>query len=110
MTLMRHAFAISAFAVTVAVLVLVVLFPLDPVQASPPMASGYSSCPSAHPNQPQFGCVYGITAYEGMASLSYCFFGDGALYMNGAYYPLAQPMESKAQTTGGALCPAMGSP
>jgi hypothetical protein len=43
---------------------------------------------------------------QGFGSLTFCFNGDGALYIHGSYYPLTRP----TLYTTGAFCPALNSP
>lgn len=88
-----------------------VFVPLDRVIASPPnvpltsCATTGATAPGA--TQPDALCTFRADYYLGGGSLSYCFLGVGALYLEGVYYPLTQPGASLAREVGNPLCPAM---
>jgi hypothetical protein len=95
----------------VAVLALVfvaalVLVPVEPVLASPPNVP-LTTCqpPKSNSSAPQ--CSFAAGYYAGGGSLTYCLLGEGALYLNGVYYPLTQPGASPARQIGNIFCPAM---
>ena len=52
-------------------------------------------------------CYFTASYYVGAGSLTYCFLGEGALYLKGVYYPLTQPGASPARDIGNHYCPAM---
>src|SRR6266849_7596641 len=87
------------------VLLVLVLLPLDPVQVSPPNV-GLSSpnCPSPFQGN---GCiVHGPGIYHGTASIIYCFFGQGTLYLNNTLYAWTSPRLSIGHSSPQPFCPA----
>ena len=96
----------------VAALALELVFvPVDRVLASPPN-SPLTSCPTTGPALPGATetdalCGFSALYYRGAGSFTYCFLGEGALYLRGAYYPLTQPGASFAREVGNPFCPAM---
>jgi len=52
-------------------------------------------------------CKFAAYYYAGGGSLTYCFLGEGALYLKGVYYPLTQPGASPARDIAQRYCPAM---
>lgn len=100
--------------VTVIVLVLIpvvgwelVFAPVDRILASPPNIP-LITCSVVHPNYSTTPrCTFAANYYTGAGSLTYCFLGEGALYLRGVYYPLTQPGASPARAVGNAFCPAM---
>ena len=88
-----------------------VFVPLDRVLASPPHAP-LTSCPTVGPvpeggTAPAAQCTFRAAYYLGAGSLTYCLLGEGALYLEGVYYPLTQPGASLAREVDNAFCPAM---
>jgi hypothetical protein len=84
-----------------------VFVPVDRVLASPPDVS-LSTCSEAQPGIPaSMKCSFTASYYVGAGSLTYCFLGEGALYLKGLYYPLTQPGASPARDIGNHYCPAM---
>ena len=97
-------------AVVILALVLVaalVLVPVDPVLVSPPNVPLTTCQPAQSNNSSVPRCSFNAGYYAGGGSLTYCFLGEGALYLNGAYYPLTQPGASPARQVGNIFCPAM---
>jgi hypothetical protein len=82
-----------------------VFAPVDRVLASPP------NIPLETCTMTQVGatpvCKFAADYYAGGGSLTYCFLGEGALYLKGVYYPLTQPGASPARDISEAYCPAM---
>ncbi len=84
-----------------------VFAPVDEVLASPPNVP-LTTCSTV-----QLGgsaapvCTFAARYYVGAGSLTYCFLGEGALYLRGVYYPLTQPQASPARVISNAYCPAM---
>jgi len=87
----------------VALSIVVVLFvPLVGVEATPPNFQPYSTITTVEGNQTRtFTLVATPPTYNSMASISYCFWGYGALLQNGNYYPITT---SHLQVVG-AFCP-----
>jgi len=84
-----------------------VFVPVDKVLASPPNVS-LTTCAAVGKGSsagPQ--CTLTAYYYLGAGSLTYCFLGEGALYMKGVYYPLTQPGASPAREIASPYCPAM---
>lgn len=85
-----------------------VLVPLDPVVASPPNIPEPITCPGSQiANHVSIACTFTASYYRGAGSFTYCFLGEGALFLKGAYYPLTQPGASPARELGNAYCPSM---
>lgn len=83
-------------AVLLAVILFVVFLPLDPVRVSNPNTPN-KVCPQPQPtNGTLVGCIYGAITFNGYASLSYCYLGSGALWINGTYYAMTGPRASDA--------------
>ena len=92
--------------VTIIVLVIaagVILFvPLFGVEATPPNFGGVVTTTTIQGNQTRTLTLSQIPpTYNSTGSLSYCFWGYGALFQNGAYYPFTA---SHVQLEG-AFCP-----
>ncbi len=83
-----------------------VFLPVDRVLASPPNFS-LTTCSAAQPQNSSDPCTFAANYYAGAGSLTYCFLGEGALYLRGVYYPLTQPGASPARDVSNAFCPAM---
>jgi len=81
----------------------IILFvPLVAVEATPPNFQGYSTITTVEGNQTRtLTLVATPPTYGSTASISYCFWGYGALLQNGNYYPLTT---SHLQVMG-AFCP-----
>ena len=84
-----------------------VFVPVDRVLASPPKISLSSCSPPPSPNSGAQQCGFTANYYVRAGSLTYCFLGEGALYLRGVYYPLTQPGASPARGIGNHYCPAM---
>jgi len=94
-------------AVLLAVTLSVVFLPLDRVRASDPNAPSRVVCPQPQPsNGTLVGCTYGAITSIGYASLSYCYIGSGALWIDGTYYAMTSPRASDAFQLS-SFCPAM---
>lgn len=81
--------AICAVVILMLASVLVFLFvPLVGAEAVPPDFKYYSTGTITRGNQTEtVTYVYDPPAISSEVSLSFCFFGHGALYQNGTYYP-----------------------
>ena len=94
-------------ALGIALALALVFVPVDPVLASPPNVSLLKCSPA----QPQIStdprCVIVASYYAGGGSMSYCFLGEGGLYLRGVYYPLTRPGASPAREVSDVFCPAM---
>jgi hypothetical protein len=84
-----------------------VFVPVDGVLASPPNIPLTTCLPSQPSNSSLPRCTLTADYYRGAGSLTYCFLGEGALYLKGVYYPLTQPGASPARQIGSLFCPAM---
>jgi hypothetical protein len=85
--------------------------PIDRVLASPPNQP-LTSCATAGgappgTTVPDALCTFRAAYYLGGGSVTYCFLGEGALYLEGVYYPLTQPGASLAREVDNPYCPAM---
>ncbi len=90
--------------IVLALIAVVVLFvPLFGVEATPPNFQGVVTTTTMEGNQTKtLTLIQNPPTYNSTGSLSYCFWGYGALLQNGNYYPLTT---SHLQVTG-AFCPA----
>jgi len=76
--------------IVLALIAAVVLFvPLFGVEATPPNFQGVVTTTTIEGNQTKtLTLLSSPPVYNSTASLSYCFWGYGALFQNGAYYTL----------------------
>jgi len=76
--------------IVLALIAVVILFvPLFGVEATPPNFRGVVTTTTIQGNQTKLlTLVENPPIYNSTASLTYCFWGYGALSQNGAYYPL----------------------
>jgi len=100
----RPAVAVIIVLIPVAGLELV-FAPVDPVLASPPNVPLTTCSPGPPGGAPR--CSFTAPYFRGAGSLTYCFLGEGALYLRGVYYPLTQPSASPAREISNVYCPAM---
>jgi hypothetical protein len=93
----------SVVVIVMALAAVVILFvPLVGVEAVPPNFQAYVTTTAIEGNQTHtLTLVATPQTYNSTASLSYCFWGYGALFENGTYYPLTT---SHLQVEG-AFCP-----
>ena len=84
-----------------------VFVPVDRVLVSPPNIS-LTTCSHVQPgSSTPPSCSFTANYYPGGGSLTYCFLGEGALYLRGVYYPITQPKASPAREISNRYCPAL---
>ncbi len=103
----RRLWAIIIVSLTAVCALELVFVPTVGVLASPPNASLETCSTSQSSKQGSAQCTFAANYYRGGGSLTYCFFGEGALYLRGVYYPLTQPVASPAREISNPSCPAM---
>jgi hypothetical protein len=80
------------------------LLPFLPVQTSPPNVGLHSpNCP--FPFQGNGCIVNGPGIYRGTASIMYCFFGQGTLYLNNTFYAWTSIRASIGHASPQPFCP-----
>ncbi len=96
----KYAYIVGAF--TLFCVAIVLFVPFFRVEATPPDFQPYSTTTTVEGTQTKtFTLVATPPTYPSTASLSFCFWGFGALVQNGRYYPLTT---SHLQVEG-AVCP-----
>ncbi len=89
------------------IVILVVFAPVVSLTADIPGSGGFSTTAMAQGNTTRTLTLVGTPGYgQGLGSMTFCYFGQGALLINGTYYPLTKPTLQIV----GASCPAIRVP
>src|SRR3989442_8174218 len=77
---------------TATTVILAVFAPVVSLTADIPGSGGFSTTTTAQGNTTRTITLVGTPGYgEGLGSITFCYLGQGALLIQGTYYPLTKP-------------------